>query len=311
MEEINYSEFLVSIENQYAHCISVYKSAGIIIHLQKSNCFGVIGIDGKEYPIPTFENVKELFIQNKDLICKKIPQGFSHLELTPLANPINVLIDLMKKSILKHAEKGLIYQTRKSASDPLIPIKVNKEKQVWIWDTLMQVIDSDELIYFPQEYSNNCSGYTKSEVINNGRFCAIPGWSVGIVESLSIMNQKGQGKTLGYRKQLEIGFSPREYLKILQNKRYEGETGKTLEDFITRFIYHLETTNEISNDRYDNNAFWCLGQYVRIKYAELVPTGWWHRIYGRVRLDMHRTGNKQCTNSWGSLSTVRLIKPFS
>jgi hypothetical protein len=47
-----------------------------------------------------------------------------------------------------------------------------------------------------------------------------------------------------------------------------------------------------------------LAQYLKISYAELVPTGCWHRAVGRVRLDMHRTGNKQCTKNWGATYTV-------
>ncbi len=35
--------------------------------------------------------------------------------------------------------------------------------------------------------------------------CAVPGWSVGLVESLPIMPQQGRGETLGGRRQLEIG----------------------------------------------------------------------------------------------------------
>ena len=110
------------------------------------------------------------------------------------------------------------------------------------------------------------------------------------------------------RKQLEIGLSPREYIQILKTESYTGETGKTLEDFITEFLTHLETTNEVSHDRYNDNSLWCLGQFTKIKYAELVPTGWWHREFGRVRLDMHRTGNKLCTKSWGASTTVRLVR---
>jgi hypothetical protein len=78
---------------------------------------------------------------------------------------------------------------------------------------------------------------------------------VGLVESLPIMPKQGQGKTLGGRRQLEIGSSTSEYLQTLQVEPYRGETGKTLEDFITKFLTHLETTNEVSSDRYDDNAY--------------------------------------------------------
>jgi hypothetical protein len=294
------------IESEYSRCVAALNRSGILTLLPTSESFGVIGIDGKEYPIPTLVQIADLFDHNKELISRKVTQGFDRLELTPMAMPASLLIDLMKAAILKHSAEGKIYQTKHSPSDPLIPVRVNAEKQVWIWETFRQALDTDDLVYFPQEYSINHRGMTKSEAVQDERICAVPGWSVGIVESLQIMPQQGQGKILGGRKQLEIGSSPREYLQTLKSQVYEGETGKTIEDFITKFLTHLETTNEISNDVLDDNALWCLGQYLKITYAEVVPTGRWIRNVGRVRLDMHRTGNKLCAKSWGAATTVRL-----
>ena len=300
------SEQLFTVEREYARCVTALNCTGILTLLPKSGKLGVIGIDGREYPVPTQEQVVELFAHNRELVGRKVPQGFDRLELAPMAMPLPNLFDLMKVAILKFAAEGKIYQTRQSPSDPLIPVRVNQEKQVWVWDTLRQAIDTGELVYFPKEYSSNHRGQTKLEVVNNRRICAVPGWSVGLVENLSIMPEQGQGRTLGGRKQLETGHSPREYLQILQTETYEGETGKTLEDFISGFLTHLETTNEVSNDVYDNNGMWCLAHYLKISYAEVVPTGHWHRSVGRIRLGMHRTGNKLCTKSWGGSTTVRL-----
>ena len=308
LEGARLSEGLFPLEKEYARTITALKRTGILTLLPRSESSGVIGIDGKEYPVPTQEQVVELFAHNRELVERKIPQGFDRLEFTPMAMPTPLLIDLAKAAILKHAAEGKIYQTRRSASDPFVPVRVNKEKHVWIWETLRQALDTDELVYFPQEYSSKHRGLAKLEAVNNGRICAFPGWSVGLVESFPIMPQKGQGKTLGGRRQLEIGSSPNEYLQTLQTEAYQGESGKTLEDFITKFLTHLETTNEVSNDVVDSNALWCLAQYLKVPYAELVPTGRWHRSVGRIRLDMHRTNNKLCTKSWGGSSTVRLLK---
>ena len=285
---------------------------GILTHLPKSESPGVIGIGEKEYTLSTQVQDAALFAYNRELESRIVPQGFDCLKFTPMAMPTPLLIDRTQAAILEHAAEGKIYQTRCSPSDPLIPVRVNTEKHVWIWDTLRQALNTDELVYFPQEYSSNHRGQTKLEVVDNGRICAVPGWSVGLVESLPIIPQQGRGKTLGGRRQLEIGSSPREYLRTLQTQVYQGETGKTLEDFIIKFLTHLDTADEISNDRVDDNALWCLGQYV--KYVQhlksgLVPTGWWHRDFGRVRLDAHRPGNKRCTRSWGGASTVRLLMP--
>jgi hypothetical protein len=300
------SEESFPLEKEYAGTITALNQTGILTLLPRAGNPGVIGIDKKEYPVPTEHQLQEVFARNRELVDRKMRQGFIQLQLTPLAMPASQLIDLMKSAIVKHAAEGLVYQTRRSPSDPLTPVRVNTKRQVWIWETLRQVLDTDELMYFPQEYSSNHRGQTKLEVVNNRRICALPGWSVGLVEDLPIMPEQGRGKTLGGRRQLEIGHSPREYLQVLQTQTYEGETGKTLEDFITEFLAHLEETNEVSNDVNDHNALWCLGQYLKISYAELVPTGRWFRDVGRARLDMHRTNNKLCTKSWGASSTVRL-----
>ena len=309
LEEDPQSGQLFAVEGEYARCVAALSRTGILAFLPNSESWGVIGIDGKEYPIPSKEHVVELFAHNRELVGRKVPQGFDRLELTPMAMPIPLLLERVAAAILEYAAQGKICQTRQSPSDPPIPVRVSTEKHVWVWDTLMQAIETAELAYFPQEYSSNHRGQTKLEVVNNGRICAVPGWSVGLVEDLPILPQQGRGKTLGGRTQLETGSSPREYLQTLESQAYQGETGKTLEDFATRFLTHLVTTNEVSNDRDDNNSLWCLGQYLRIQYAETVPTGWWNRDFGRVRLDLHRTGNKRCTKSWGGSSTVRLQKP--
>jgi hypothetical protein len=293
-------------EKEYARATAALNRTGILILLPRSGSPGVIGIDGKEYPVPTHEQLQEVFARNKELVDRKMQQGFTQLQLTPIAMPTSQLIDLMKSAIVKHAAEGLIYQTRRSPSDPLTPVRVNAEKQVWVWDTLKQAIDTGELVYFPKEYSSNHRGQTKLEVVNNRRICAVPGWSVGLVESFPIMPEQGQAKILGGRRQLEIGSSPNEYLQTLQSEAYQGETGKTLEDLITKFLTHLETTNEVSNDVYDNNGMWCLAHYLKISYAEVVPTGHWHRSVGRIRLGMHRTNNKLCTKSFGGSTMVRL-----
>ena len=300
------------VESEYARCVTALNRAGILTRLPGSGSAGIIGIDGREYPLPSCEEVAALFDRNRELVERKVPQGFDRLALTPLAMPVPLLIDRMRAAILRHAGEGTIFRTRRSPSNAFVPVRVNPEKTVWVWETLRLAFDTDQLVYFPQEDPGRQKGqpeyrgYTKPEAINNKNICAVPGWSVGLVERLPIMPGPGEGTTLAGRRQLEIGLSPREYLRILQEPAYSGETGKTLEDFITEFLIRLETTNEVSNDISDNNALWCLGQYMKIPYAEVVPTGRWHRPVGRVRLDMHRTGNKRCTRSVGVATVVRL-----
>ncbi|MEI7834009.1 MAG: hypothetical protein WCJ56_12540 [bacterium] len=292
---------------EYDRCVSNLGRTGILTHLPQSACLGVIGIDGGEYPLPTREQVAELFTPNSELIAEKIPQGFARLELTPLALPTAQLIELSRVAIINHGTAGEIFQTRHTPDDPLIPVRVNSEKHVWVWETLRQALDSDEMIYFPREYTSEHWGMSKTAAVHDRHICALPGWSVGLVESTPIMPAPGHGETFAGRKQLETGNSPREYLQQMKSTAYRGETGNTLEDFLTRFLTHLEATGEVSNDIFDINALWCLAQYLVIPYAEVVPAARWHRSIGRLRLDLHRTGNKQCTWNVGGATVVRLV----
>ena len=105
MDRAPQSEQLFPVEREYARCVTALNCTGILTFLPKSESIGVIGIDGKEYPIPTREQVVELFDHNRELVGRKFLQGFDRLELTPMAMPTPLLIDRMKAAILKHADR--------------------------------------------------------------------------------------------------------------------------------------------------------------------------------------------------------------
>jgi hypothetical protein len=292
---------------QQTRTITALKRTGILSLLPQSGDSGVIGIDGKEYPVPTREQLQEVFAGNEELVDRKRRQGFTQLQLTPIAMPTSQLIDRVKTAILRHAAAGKVIQTKQDSTDAEIPVRVKIGEPIWIWDTLRQAVDTPNLVYFPQAYSDrNHQGSTKEEVMQNTRFCAVPGWSIALVEPIPIMPQQGQGKVLGGRKQLEAYSTPREYLGTLSTPTYQGETGWILEDFLTHFAAQLETTNQVSHHRYDHNALWLLGTYMpnpgHQGLTNLVPVGYWDR--GRIYLSMHRAGNR--LRGWVTRSAVRL-----
>lgn len=268
----------------------------------------MIGIDGKEYPVPTQEQLQEVFTRNKELVDRKMRQGFTQLQLTPIAMSTSQLIDRVKTAVLKHAAAGKIIQTKQNSTDADIPVRVNTGEPIWIWDRVRQAVDTPNLVYFPQVYTDrNHQGLTKEEVMQTTRLCAVPGWSVGLIEPIPIMPQQEQGKVIGGRKQLEAYSTPRDYLQTLSTPTYQGETGWTLEDFLTHFITQLETTNQVSHDRYDSNALWLLGSYMpnSMPTPHLVLVGYWSRDAGRkMHLSAHRTGNR--LKGWVARSMVRL-----
>jgi len=302
------SEELFSLEKEHARTITALNRTGILTLLPRSESSGVIGIDGKEYPVPAQEQLQEVFTHNKELVDRKMRQGFTQLQLTPIAMPTSQLIELVKNAVLKHATAGKIVQTKQNSTDADIPVRVNTGKPLWIWDTVRQAVDTPDLVYFPQAYiDKNHQGLTKEEVMQKTRLCAVPGWSVGLIEPIPVMPQQGQGKTVGGRRQLEAYSTPRDCLQTLGTPTYQGETGWTPEDFITHFITQLETTDQVSHDRHDSNALWLLGSYMPNAgsgLGKLVPVGYWYRGPGRMDVSAHRSGNR--LRGWVARSTVRL-----
>src|SRR6266487_4423798 len=75
MEGSPQSEQLFPVEREYARCVIALQRTGILTLLPKSDSIGVMGIDGREYPVPTQEQVVELVAHNRELVDGKVPQG--------------------------------------------------------------------------------------------------------------------------------------------------------------------------------------------------------------------------------------------
>jgi hypothetical protein len=303
------SEGRFSLEKEYARAIAALKRTGILTPLPRSERSGVIGIDGREYPVPAQEQLQEVFAHNKALTDSKRQQGFTQLQLTPIAMPTSQLLDRVISAVLKHAAAGEIIQTKQNPADADTPVRVNTGKPLWIWDKVRQILDTPDLVYFPQTYTHrDHQGFTKEEAMQETRFCAVPGWSVALVEPIPVMPQPGQGEIIGRRRQLEAYSTPREYLQTLSTSAYQGETGWTPEDFLTHFVTQLETTSQVSHARYDSNALWLLGSYVpdlgHRGLTNLVLVGYWDRPKGKMYLSAHRSGNR--FEGWVARSMVRL-----
>jgi hypothetical protein len=295
------------LEKEYVRNVTALSRAGIVAPIPRSPNPGVIGVDGKKYPVPTLEEVREVFARNQGLAGRKRRQGFTRLLLTPLAMPVAQLIELTGSAILEHAAAGKIIETKRAPGDTGIPARISTGKAPWVWEKVRQLLDTPGLVYFPQAYSDgDHQGTTKEEALKDKRFCAVPGWSVGLIEPTPIMPQPGQGRAKGGRKQLDTYSAPREYLLALNAPAYERETGWTPEDFLTHFTIQLITTNQISHARYDGNALWLLGAYVpdtgKKGLRNLVLTAYWDR--GRMYVSAHRSGNH--FRELGARSIVRL-----
>lgn len=116
-EELPHGSEVLPVEAEYERCIQVLNKAGIISLLPREESLGVIGIDGKEYAIPTGEQVADLLDRNRELVKKKKEQGFTRLQLTPFALPLTILTDRVKALVLRHHEEGKIFQAKRDPKD--------------------------------------------------------------------------------------------------------------------------------------------------------------------------------------------------
>ncbi len=287
---------MLNIGREYERCLRSLGGTGVLVVLPGSEDLGVIGKDGKGYPVPDLEQVEELFKRNEELVKTKTREGFTRLQLTPIALSVHHLVERVANTVVEHSGSGAVLRTRQDPSDASVPVRPNTGEPVWIWDTVFKALETPEVVYFPGSYDPaEHGGITKAEALRDARLCAFPGWSVGLVEPIPVMPRRGEGEEVGGRMQLEAGSTPTEYLALLGTPPYEGETGWTLEDALTHFIVHMEETGEVSHDRADGNTLWLLGMYMptSMEHALMVPTVNWASHAGRrMYIGAHRTNNR-------------------
>lgn len=210
---------------------------------------GIIGIDGKEYPFPSYEEiVSRLTSEKLDILEKKVGQGFTKLLITPLAMPLEILIDRYKRELVKHYQEGKLLATDGTK------LELDLNNPIYVWDKFKQADISGQLIYYPERFSKeNHGGKTKQELIDSNQ-----SFEISLIEDLADLPAKGQGKTINGRKQFETGQSAEEYLKLLQeDPTYQYESGLTPEAWLTYALTHLHQTNQQIDDWQGKGKF-CL-----------------------------------------------------
>ncbi len=196
----------LKLKSQWENQVKVLNTTGVLEILTESNDIGVVGIDGKEYPIPKYEEILEkISAENLELLAKKVEQGFSQLLLVPMAVPLELLINRYKKEILRKHREGKLLATDKSK------LELDEQTPVWVWNEYKNADIEGGLIYYPWEFSQNHQGKTKSQLIQEGR-----PWQILLLEDLPDLPAQGQGQTIAERPQLEANHSAQEYLTTLQ-----------------------------------------------------------------------------------------------
>ena len=240
------------LKTQYETQAKALDQAGVLEILPNKEEIGVLGIDGKEYPIPTQEAIKQLIRQNPEKYQAKIEQGFNRILMVPLAMPLDRQIEILKQNILKHHQEGKLLAAKAKPTDPDEPLDLDANQPVWVWDEWRGSDVSGKAMYFPKSFDqNNHQGKTKQELLNeqNNNQSPMPGWQVLLLEESLNIPAEGKGQTIGNRCQLEANKTPNEYLQLLQkDTQYAHEQGLTNDAWIIQAITRLEQTNEVIDD---------------------------------------------------------------
>jgi hypothetical protein len=270
----------LKLREQYEQQIKTLNEIGILEILPDSQELGIVGIDGKGYPIPTHEQILQRITPEKvELLTKKFEQGFTKLLLVPFAMSLGTLIKRYERELLKHDEEGKLLSTIG------IKLELDRKGPIYIWEGYQNADILGELVYEPQEFSPKHQGKTKKEFLQERG-----PWLIIMVEDLPDLPAEHKGKTIEGRKQLEANKSAVEYLKILQkNPQYQGERGFNPEMELTLWLTTLHTENQVVDDwQGQGKASYLTGSY--FKRSGMVPSVYWDRGNRQAGVGRDRPG---------------------
>ena len=245
----------LGLKAQWELQVKALNEAGVLEILPESEDLGIIGIDGKEYPIPTYEQIIESITPEKaELLEHKLEQGFSRLLLTPFAMPLDLLIERYKRLLLLKHKQGELLSAQGE------PLPLNEDDPLYKWEGYSGADVNGTLVYYPEQFDGeNHQGKTKQELIDQGN-----SWEAALVEDMPDLPAQGAGQTLAGRKQFEANQTPNEYLETIQtNESYQHEQGFTPESWLTYAITKLQQENQQIDD-YEGQGKACynIGSYL-------------------------------------------------
>ncbi|HNW09258.1 MAG TPA: hypothetical protein PK619_01080 [bacterium] len=289
------------LKEQYLAQVKVLYQSGILENFPATKEhptpeLGIVGIDGQEYPLPSYEDILDRLSnsETKELIEKKISQGFVKLQLTPFALPLSVLIQRYKDVLLKTNRESGIKATNGET------LELNEDDPLDVWDKFIQADnpqtpEDKQLEYHIQTYDRHQTkedrgGKYKSELLQDPQNA----WTISLIEDLPDLPAESEGQIISNRKQIEVDKSPQDYLKLLQTqKEYQGETGQTPEEAFTTYLTYLQQ-EQIAIDDYkgQGKVNLLVGNYL----SGRAPLFYWSRVHCKPSLDWENYDDRNIYN---------------
>ena len=74
-QPLDFEQWLeLELPKQYEEKVKILNKLGILEILPEAKEFGIVGIDGKEYPMPEMEEIKDSLEKNKE--CRRIQKNY-------------------------------------------------------------------------------------------------------------------------------------------------------------------------------------------------------------------------------------------
>ncbi len=289
-EALEYVEKKYHLLKQYDSQVKLLTEVGILNE-------GVItGIDQKEYPIPTLEQIAQRIFERRETFDTKHDQGFTKLLLVPFGMSLDSFQVVLDRFLFSYKK-----------SHPTFGLAINDFLSAPEYYQGADTGGSPKLVYYPKFFDEKGhQGKTKMQILggqeDNQNF--FPGWTIHLLQPSDPSNpdslgfapipRKGQGEKHGKdnpRFDLEAGKRPVEYLSIFQKfqndptSSYYGETSFTPEDWIIAFMTHLTETGQPLDDyQNDRESISCvIGAF--FPFSVVVPVACWVSEFRQVSFD--------------------------
>jgi hypothetical protein len=294
----------LDLKRQYESERRVLEGAGILETLPSGNQ-GIHGIDGEAYPMPSYQETRNLIREKRDILEKKADEGFTKLLIVPFGMKLDDLVGKYKALILKHKAEGKLFATKGTDADPDELLNLDTTTPVWVWDEYQDADVNGKLVYDPKEFSANHGGKTKAQILADLAAAdkLSPAWRIIMIEVDPNIPRAGKGKPVGGRPRIEANKTPNEYLEAIGTGEYQNESGMTPEEWLMQAITTLEEKNQVIDDWQGKGSIaYNTGAYFQA--SGRVPYACWGRGARRGYLD--RDDPTSRSGGVGARSAVRV-----
>jgi hypothetical protein len=275
----------LDLKHQYESDRQILEGAGILEQLPSGES-GITGIDGKPYPMPSYQDVRHLIRDKREVLAEKADREFMKLLIVPFGMKLDDLVEKYKKLLIKHHTEGKLFATKEKDADPDEPLDLDTNEPVYRWSEYQGADVNGKLVYDPKEFSENHGGKTKTEILAIAQGKSSPAWRILMVEADPNIPRSGKGKPAHGRPRIEAGKTPNEYLEVIGKGEYQNESGMTPEDWLIQAIAMLEEKNQVIDDWQGKGSIaYNTGAYFPV--AGRVPGAYWGRPDRQARLSRY------------------------